>query len=346
MSIDNKLRGNKILFISISTFNYEKAIKTELENKGFEVDLYDERPSNNIFTKGLIRLKKSLYGYHLNKYYKRIIAEISIKNYDFLFALKGESVPLFFIEEFKMKFPKAQLIFYTWDSFKNNSNPLTFLHLFDKKFTFDSGDALDYKLYFRPLFYLNEYSNIKNVTSKKYEYDLLFLGTAHTDRYIISNKIVEICKSYKFSSFTYYYMQGKFVFLFKRFFDKSFQFFDKNKISFRSLNSNEILELYDKSKVILDIHHPSQSGLTMRNCEALGARKKLITTNQEIKKYKFYNPNNILVIDRNDIKIDKSFFFKNYVPIDTEIYDALSISGWVDSIFNSNKEKTNEFWFN
>lgn len=343
MSIDNKLRGNKILFISISTFNYEKAIKKELENKGFEVDLYDERPSNNIFTKGLIRLKKSLYGYHLNKYYKRIIAEISIKNYDFLFVLKGESVPLFFIEEFKMKFPKAQLIFYTWDSFKNNSNPLTFLHLFDKKFTFDSGDALDYKLYFRPLFYLNEYSNIKNVTSKKYEYDLLFLGTAHTDRYIISNKIVEICKSYEFSSFTYYYMQGKFVFLFKRIFDSSFKFFDKDKISFESLSSNEILSLISRSNVILDIHHPSQTGLTMRTFEALGAGKKLITTNQEIKKYKFYNPLNILVIDRNDVKIDKSFFSPNYMPIEKEIHEAMSLNGWIFSIFNT--KNINEFWF-
>jgi hypothetical protein len=284
-----------------------------------------------------------LYGYHLNKYYKRIISEISNKEYDFLFVLKGESVPLFFIEEFKIYFPKAQLIFYTWDSFKNNSNPLTFLHLFDKKFTFDSGDALEYKLFFRPLFYLNEYSSLKNLTGQRFEFDLLFLGTAHTDRYIISNKVVEICKSHGFSSFTYYYMQGKFVFLFKRFFDKSFKFFDKDKISFTSLTSNEILSLISKSNVILDIHHPSQTGLTMRTFETLGAGKKLITTNQEIKKYKFYNPLNILVIDRNDVKIDISFFNANYIPIEKEILEAMSLNGWVHSIFNT--KNINEFWF-
>lgn len=346
MRIGNSKNNNKILFISPSTFNYEKSIKEELEKKGFEVDLYDERPSNNIFVKGVIRLKKSLYGYHLNKYFKRIISEISKKNYNYLFVLKGESLPLFFIEEFKIIFPKAHLIFYTWDSFKNNDNPLIFLHLFDKKFTFDSDDAIEYNLTFRPLFYLNDYSKIKSKITSKYEYDLLFIGTAHTDRYIISSKVVEICKGYNFSSFTYYYMQGKFVFLFKRFFDKSFKLFDKDRISFTSLSSSHILSLYEKSRVILDIHHPNQKGLTMRTLEAIGAGKKLITTNPEIKKYKFYNSSNFLVIDRNSIEIDKTFFTNNYSPLDKKIYDACSISGWVDSIFGLKSKEVNEIWFN
>lgn len=343
MSTNNTINGSRILFISVSTFNYEKAIKKELENIGFEVDLYDEKPSNSILIKGLIRLKKSLYAYHLKKYYSRIFSEISKKNYNFLFVLKGESVPLYFIEEFKRKFPNAELIFYTWDSFKNNKNPLTFIHLFDKCFTFDTSDALEYNLFFRPLFYLNEYSKIKSIKNNKYDYELLFLGTAHTDRYIISNKIVEVCKSYELSSFTYYYMQGKYVFLFKRIFDLSFKFFDKDKISFESLNLNEILSLISTSNVILDIHHPNQTGLTMRTFEALGAGKKLITTNQEIKKYRFYNPINILVIDRNDVKIDKSFFSPNYIPIEKEIHEAMSLNGWIFSIFNT--KNINEFWF-
>jgi hypothetical protein len=343
MSIINLRNRNKILFISVSTFNYERAIKTELENKGFEVDLYDERPSNSIFTKGLIRLKKSWYGYYLKNYYKRIISEISNKEYDFLFILKGESVPLFFIEEFKVRFPAAHLIFYTWDSFKNNANPLIFLHLFDKCFTFDHGDAIKYKLIFRPLFYLNQYSALKNIKAKRYEFDLLFIGTAHTDRYAISSKVVEICKNYEFSSYAYYYIQGKLVFLFKRLFDKSFKYFDKDKVSFRSLSLNQTLSLFSKSNVILDIHHSNQNGLTMRTYEALGAGKKIITTNQEIKRYKFYNISNILVIDRNDVKIDKSFFNSSYMPIEKEIYAAMSLNGWINSIFNL--ENINEYWF-
>ena len=334
--------NNKVLFISVSTFNYERAIKTELENKGYIVDLYDEKPSNTIFVKGLIRLTKSLYEHQLKIYYERILSEISGKNYDFLFVLKGESVPLFFISHFKSTFPKAQLVFYTWDSFKNNMNPLTFLHLFDKKFTFDLNDSLIYNLQFRPLFFLNEYSKLKNLTSSEFKYDLLFLGTAHSDRYVISKKVVGTITLQGFTFFTYYYMQGKVVFFFKRLFDRSFKYFDKKEINFRSLSFSEVLELFEKSRIILDIHHENQSGLTMRTFEALGAGKKIITTNKEVLKYKFYNPNNIFVIDRNDIYLDMSFFNKDSIPIDEKYYKAMSISGWIDSIFlNSN---VNEFW--
>jgi len=343
MSIVNTRVKNKVLFISVSLFNYERAIKNELESKGFEVDFFDERPSNNIFIKGLIRIKKKLYNYQINLYYRRIFSEISKKKYDFLFVLKGECMPLFFIEEFKMAFPNAQLIFYTWDSFKNNSNPLSFLHLFDKIFTFDSADALFYKINFRPLFFLNDFLNIKNLTNGKYSHDLLFIGTAHTDRYIISSKIVEICAKYKLTSKTYYYMQGKYVFLFKQFFDRSFKFFDKRKLSFKSLTSNEIFALFEKSKVILDIHHPSQSGLTMRTFEAIGAGKKLITTNTEISKYIFYNPQNILIVERDDVKVDECFFKTDSLSLEPEIYEAMSLSGWIDSIFLL--KNINEFWF-
>ena len=68
----------------------------------------------------------------------------------------------------------------------------------------------------------------------------------------------------------------------------------------------QILDYYQKSKVILDINHPYQRGLTLRTFEALGA-KKIITTNQEIKKFPFYNENNVFVIDRTNIRLNKSF---------------------------------------
>lgn len=48
----------------------------------------------------------------------------------------------------------------------------------------------------------------------------------------------------------------------------------------------------------------------MRTFESL-VPEKLITTNKEIKKYPFYNSNNIFVIDRNNIQLDENFFKQN-----------------------------------
>jgi hypothetical protein len=128
-------------------------------------------------------------------------------------------------------------------------------------------------------------------------------------------------------------MHGRLVYLFKKFFDSSFKEFDYYKLSFKSLNVREIIDLYRKSDVILDINHPGQNGLTMRTFESIGARKKLITTNPEVKKYCFYNPNNIQVIDRNNVIIDISIFESSYEDIDDVQYNKLTLEGWINSIF-------------
>ena len=104
----------------------------------------------------------------------------------------------FFLKEFKRRNPNCVFIFYTWDSFKNNPNAVSILEYFDKKFTFDTNDAIKHNLNFRPLFFIDRYGEIVN---KKIKYNLLFLGTAHSDRYKISDNIVNWCLENNFSSY-------------------------------------------------------------------------------------------------------------------------------------------------
>ena len=54
-------KDKKILFLSVQTFNYEKAIADKLRTFGAQLDYFDERPANSIFVKGIIRFKRSLY---------------------------------------------------------------------------------------------------------------------------------------------------------------------------------------------------------------------------------------------------------------------------------------------
>jgi hypothetical protein len=344
MTLNEKLRKKRILFLSVKTFNYEKVIAAELRNTGAVVDYFDERPSNSVFVKGVIRLKKSIYQNEINRYYSNILKKIEGVAYNYFFVIKGEVVPTFFIEKVKLHNPNCQLIYYTWDSFSNNKNSDVILKYFDRVFTFDSDDAKKHNLYFRPLFYLNDYKQIKNSrVVEDLEYDLLFLGTAHSDRYVISNTLVNWCKNNNLKAYAYYYMQAKSVFMFKKFFDKSFKTIDKKKIRFESLNLAEILELYKKTKVILDIHHPNQKGLTMRTFEALGAGKKLITTNAEIKKYRFYNDKNILIIDRDKPMVTIEFFECDSQEMSSDILDSMSIRGWLQALFVDSKPN---FWIN
>lgn len=330
------LNGKKILFFCVQTFNLEKDIVKQLEKHGAHVTYFDERPANNNFTKGLIRINRNLLQKKIHKYYQNILKLIKDEEFDFLLVNRGEVIPRFFLEKFIKLQPKCQRIFYTWDSFENHSHGLSILKYFHKKFTFDKKDAEKYNIGFRPLYFTDNYRQIyKSATNQSI--DLLFLGTAHSDRYIISNQIADWCMENNLTSFNYYYMQGKFVYLYKKYFDPSFKNFDFKKLSFRSLTIENIIEYYDKSNVVLDISHPDQSGLTLRTFETIGAGKKLITTNMNIKDYPFFNPHNIFLIDRNNIELDKAFFSNEYESIPKDLYEKCSIDGWIENIFFGNE---------
>jgi hypothetical protein len=305
-------------------------IINKLEELGAIVKYYDERPANNNFIKGLIRINKNIVKKKIDSYYRKILNEISGKKFDYFFLNRGEVVPEFFLQELKASQFDCQFILNTWDSFANQSHPIKILKYFDKKFTFDPKDAIEYKIHFRPLFYLDSFKNLINLEK---EFDILFLGTAHSDRYKIGSIVKKWAAENKLKTYFYYFMHGRIVFFYKKIFDKIFSDFKYKELSFKSLNISDITKLYQVSNVILDINHPNQNGLTMRTFEAIGAKKKLITTNRDISKYPFYNENNIFIIDREFINLDSNFFENDYIDMNPDLYEKFSINGWIYNLF-------------
>jgi hypothetical protein len=324
-----ELEGKRILYISPKFFNYENKIKEELENLGAIVDFFDDRPANDFITKVLIRLKlKYMMNKKINKYYLDISNFIKSKSYDYVFIISPETLSYKELEMIKEIQPKAKYLLYMWDSFKNK-NSFNTIGLFDKVFSFDSRDATEYTLTFLPLFYINEYTQL---SLSDYEYDLTFIATAHSDRYIIAKQILE--KLQKYRIYYYFYLPSKIIFYVRKYLIKKYKYEGIEDFSFLPLEHAEIIDIFKKSMSILDINHPKQFGLTMRTFECLGAKKKLITTNENIKNYDFYNENNILVIDRDNIDINESFFKSPYTELNLEIYEKYSITQWLKTIFN------------
>ncbi|WP_073060950.1 hypothetical protein [Chryseobacterium oranimense] len=342
MKRDMNFKDKKVLLLTVSFFNYEKIIAQRLRELGATVDFYDERPSNSILAKGIIRIKKDFYKTQINKYYQKILEEIKDNQYDYFLLIKGEVIPPFFIESIKKINKDIKTVYYNYDSFKNNPNAEHILHFFDEKFTFDRNDALSYNIHFRPLFYSKEYEEIRDYKNTV-TYNTMFIGTAHSDRYVISEAVKKWCEMNNFSSFAFYFSPSRFVFLFKKLFESTFKEFDINKISFQSLKHSEIIDLYKSSQAILDINHPWQKGLTMRTFEALGAGRKLITTNSEIKYYPFYNAQNILIIDRENIKLSKLFFESDTVDIGQDSLYKMSLDSWLECLFFEHQDN---YWFN
>ena len=328
------LKGKKILFFSPKAFGYEVEIKKRLIELGSSVVYYDDRPSNGFWGKALLRVNKSLIKQQIDKYYTKIQDSLasSSTSFDYIFLLNLEAMPVWFIEWLKGHYKNSVTILYMWDSFRNKVNTGDYLPFCDRAITFDPEDLkTNPKLEFRPLFYLNTYADIAK--NKKFDYDVSFVATGHSDRYVISNKVKSQIEKSGGVMYSYLYLQSKKLFAYLKLTNSKFKKAKIDDFHYQSLATDDLLNVISKSKAVLDVQHPMQTGLTMRTIEMIGAERKLITTNSAVKEYDFYNPNNIFVIDRNEPLIDYGFISTPYEPLPQDLYHKYSLDGWFEYIF-------------
>lgn len=327
-----ELKGKKVLFLAPKFFGYEIEIKKELENFDAKVTYFDERPKNDFFTKALIRLQfKQVIQHNINSYYENIIKSTKNDNFDYLFLINPETIDVKVIEDIRKHHPNINVYTYMWDSVKNKKKSLSLLPASNKFFTFDSNDkTINEKIKFLPLFYIKDYENVGK--GNDILYDISFTGSVHSDRY----STVKSIDNGKLKLFTYFYSQSKFLFLLQNILYKEFRKISRDDVSFKPLAKDEIINIIKKSNSIIDIEHPSQKGLTMRTFEMLGARKKLITTNNQVAEYDFYDRDNICIIDRDNPVISEEFLKAKYKNIDPIIYEKYSLRSWVKNIFIGN----------
>lgn len=329
------LQNKNILFIAPSFFGYEVAITQKLKQLGARVDYFDERPKNDFITKASIRINRNLILKTLNNYYQGIIKSISDKKYDYILVVGLEAMLPSAMEALKKQHPHAVFILYMWDSLKNKKYASLCLPFFDHIFSFDKSDSLTIpRIKFRPLFFIDKYAQISNNSDGLVNTDLCFIGTIHSDRYNLIKDVQNQSEVLELKSNFYMYFPSTKVFLYKKLSDKKFRYAKFKEFKFKSLSQDSTTKFIEEAKVILDIQHPSQTGLTMRTIEMLGANRKIITTNADIKNYDFYNPENIFILDRNNPKLEKTFFESSYEQIDSQTKFNYSIEGWIRELFS------------
>jgi hypothetical protein len=330
-------QGKSILFLSPSFFGYEVAIKDKLVELGANVFNVDDRPSNSLVTKGLIRIHKGLAKDIINKYYADVAERCAQEEFDVIFLLNPEALPLSFLEVCKLRWPKAYYVMYMWDSIKNRKHTLDFLPYCDRVFTFDRGDAKAYGFSFRPLFYLDAYGAVRQGEKPNYKYDLCFMGTAHSDRYPIVREVRDWCCERGLSCFFYFYVQGKGMYWVNSFRSKG-AMPGMEEVSFTKMSVADIVGVVAASRAVLDIQHPKQTGLTMRTLETLGAGRKLVTTNLDVQEYSFYHHKQVQVIDRMKPSeaLDLEFFRDEVCYLPIEKIEGSSIRNWLKEIISTN----------
>ncbi|MFJ7796603.1 hypothetical protein [Pseudomonas sp. NPDC096950] len=328
------LENKKVLYIAPVFFGYESEIKKELEQQGADVEFLLDRPFDSPFLKALTRVRREWVIGAADRYYKNKLASVDTE-FDYIFVVNGQTLSTHTLAAWRERYPSAKFILYMWDSFSNRQQTLKNLKYFDSVFTFDKNDSEQYSVNFRPLFFSAGFESVDETPA---QYDISFIGTAHTDRFSIVDKIDKQLAS-PIRKYWYLFLQAKWVYLLYRLTNSGYRTAKYDDFKFESISKAEVQRVFNASKAILDIEHPQQTGLTMRTLETLGARKKLVTTNSSVKQYDFYSEDNIFIIDRHTPVIPQAFLDKPYKAVEPHIYRRYSLAGWLEEIIGLVNEK-------
>ncbi len=318
----------KVLYIFQNFFEYDKLIMNSIEKYlDYEVfylnaDLYTYKYKNifqRIYSNLFIKPKYKI-SLKEKKYIENMVRVVESQGpFDIIFCVKPSICPHGFMEYLKTK--KIPMISHIWDSFSFDLKQINYLKYFDKVSTFDEEDAKKYNLNFNPNFFIEEYVN----ENKNIEYDVFTVMSYDVKRFEMlenfAKYLTELGIEYLFIVVTNESIKSDYVTI------------QKGKVSLK-----ESYEYISKSKAVLEIGHTDknrlyQGGLSFRVFEALGNKRKLITTYDTIKNYDFYNENNIAIISKESYKIDKKFFQNEYIELRDEVYEKYSNKAWIKRIF-------------
>ena len=316
----------KILFLTPYFYDYHTIIHKYLVDHGNDVIMLDNQKfsglyysllSRNVVMKILRKLfpafRRRIYEHKAAELYKLDNQEILTDCYDIVFCIRGDFFPDTLYREIKNINKDSQFILYEYDSLKHIEKKSHFRYFY-RKLTFDKADAFSEKMTFLPLFYCGR---IPDSYPKK-DIDLLFVCSYTLERLQF---LKEIISNYGSNKKIYHHIYSPMSC------DEGEGYVTNQKINYK-----EYLDLMLRSKVAVDLVKKGQIGLTIRTIESLFTKTKLVSNNKNIKNYEFFDPVNIMILDRQNLILDEVFSadFKEY---DQNVLNHFTLEKWIDTIF-------------
>lgn len=323
----------RILLIAPSFFGYRQRVSDEMARQCHEVSCIDDRPSEGVVFKSLGRISYRIVDRLIDAYARRVCEQVRDGAYDQFVYMGGMSF-CFTREQFARireagEARGTRFVAYLWDALSNCQRFAECADLFDEVMSFEPGDCESGEISLRPLFYGDAYQGLPVGEEASFDYDACFIGSVHQPSKF--EAVSSICQSLRESGlrvFTYYYMPSKSVEMLRKATDPVYR-----GVSFEheSISAEQVSDIYARSAAIIDSPQANQRGLTMRTLETLGARRKLITANADVRNYDFFEYGNVAVWDESR-GIDAAFFSEPYHELPKEIYDGYSIASFVRSL--------------
>ena len=256
-----------------------------------------------------------------NDYYQNCLENISNNHYEKILFCRGDRIPTFVLA--KLSKQAKEIINYQCDGVKMCPDIFQKKDYFTKIYSFEKDDIINYpdlKMDFITNFYFKNYNDILN----EIEYDFYYLGVGIDQRIKILSEFDNLFSSYK-----------------KRFLLSGSKLGESNDSIEYFINpidyKNNLLEA-KKAFCLIDLKLESHNGLSFRFYESLYFQKKLITNNKDVVNYDFYNSNNILIVDYDNLIKDdiEKFLQLEYIEINQNIVEKYSFDVWLKQILNIN----------
>lgn len=317
----------KICLISFDHWNYDAHIVDALRKKG--IDAYHINIGKYKHTSKLSRFKNSLSKIFLGKNpklelrQKFIVSELEKRGFqDQILVINPELID----REYHLKIKKftKRYIAYLYDSLARHPINSLIEGIFDDIYSFDKTDIKNYNF--------KEVNNYIYFDTPKKDrqnpkFDVCYLASYDSRiprMNAVANELEKLGKSYQFL------IVGK-----KSWIKKLLKLPEtKTSVVYRMkrIHHADIPKFYQNARIILDLVRENQSGLSFRIFEAIALEKKVITDNENIVNYDFYNPNNILVLN-NTNNLNLNFFETPYEKIPEDIYYRYTLDSWVTIVF-------------
>lgn len=319
-----------ILYVPSYFHGFREIIEENLEQMGFEVYSIKDAPHKYKLRgvlKPLIRVLRRVFLRDRN--YKNYLNEIRLEKLiteqlrivevaDFALIFRPDELSIKSLDEIKRK-TKAMYA-YQWDGFSRFPRIYERLIFFKKIYSIDANDTKSGEnVYAGTNFYFDSKSPVNLNASGPKDNVAYYIGVYNKQRVKSLRQIRNQLAQLKIKT-EIYILNGPIIM-------PSWIIRLKKAKIYR-----EVLKDVKSSDVVIDIDlRGTHDALTFRIFEAIGYEKKLITTNELVKDYDFYNPSNIFLFNESLDGL-KSFLNKPMVPLDPEIVRKYSFSEWVKRI--------------
>lgn len=269
----------KIAIIGPSFFGYLETLETGFRDRGINTHFFDERWSNTVASKIVSRFfPKFFYRRKIDEHQKEIFDKIIAHKTTHVLVISAESFPVALLAILKEK--GIKIVSYSFDSFANKPHMRKVAEISESAASFDPVDCKDTNLSYIPL-YSNLDHEAKNTPIDQRSIDFLYFGTLHSNRPFWVSRAKTICTANNWNDQFFLYFHSK-ILWYLRFILQPTVWTLGRELSTKHFPSHQLYDATANSKVVIDIHHPKQTGLTMRVFEAISGGSVIISTNPNI----------------------------------------------------------------